>query len=162
MDWQLINNTIRLLLATGLYLHPFEEWDCLLPAGQTWIALRTIIQELFQQQLNLTTPMAGHLGYAPALPFQQNAFGALAGNDNSDNKSVATSVAMQVATLMHQSQLTSSTVANSSQHHNQQMVHIAAQQDLMHQNMHLIIAQLNAVSFNVSKKRSWHQPVWLT
>jgi hypothetical protein len=28
---QLINNAIRLLLTTGLYLWPFEEWDRLLP-----------------------------------------------------------------------------------------------------------------------------------
>jgi hypothetical protein len=45
---QLINNAIRLLLTTGLYLYPFEEWDCLLPAGQIWIMLHTMIQESFQ------------------------------------------------------------------------------------------------------------------
>jgi hypothetical protein len=85
MDCQLINNAIHLLLMTGLYLHSFEEWDHLLPAGQTWIVLHMMIQESFQQCLNVTAPMAGHHGYAPALPFQQNAFGALAGDDDSDN-----------------------------------------------------------------------------
>ncbi len=36
-----------------------------------------------------------------------------------------------------------------SQCHNNQMAHIAAQQDLMHQNMHQIIAALNAIMFNI-------------
>jgi hypothetical protein len=31
-DWQLINNVIRLLLTTGLYVRPFEKWDCMAPA----------------------------------------------------------------------------------------------------------------------------------
>jgi hypothetical protein len=31
-DRQLINNAICLLLTTGLYQRPFEEWDRLLPA----------------------------------------------------------------------------------------------------------------------------------
>jgi hypothetical protein len=26
-DWQLITNTIRLLLTTGLYIQPFNKWD---------------------------------------------------------------------------------------------------------------------------------------
>jgi hypothetical protein len=46
-DWQLINNTIRLLLTTGLYLQPFEDWDRLLPWAQTWLVLRIMIQESF-------------------------------------------------------------------------------------------------------------------
>jgi hypothetical protein len=69
MDCQLINNTIRLLLTTGLYLRPFEDWDCLLPQAQTWLALRAMIQESFQRRLNATTPTAGHHGYSPAMPF---------------------------------------------------------------------------------------------
>jgi hypothetical protein len=40
MDCQLINNMIPLLLTTGLYLWPFEEWDQPLPVAQTWTALR--------------------------------------------------------------------------------------------------------------------------
>jgi hypothetical protein len=152
---QLINNAIHLLLMTGLYLRPFKEWDHLLSTGQTWIVLHTMIQELFQRRLNTTAPTAGQHSYALALPFQQDTFGALAGSDNSNNESVAASVAMQVAALTHQSQLTSSTVANSSsssQRHNHQMMHIATQQDLMHQNMHQIIAQLNTVLCNVNNK----------
>ncbi len=77
-DCKLIKNAIRLLLTTGLYLQPFEEWDCLLPMAQTWITLRTMIQELFQQRLNAMAPTAGHQGYAMVLPWQQNAFGVLA------------------------------------------------------------------------------------
>jgi hypothetical protein len=34
-DRQLINNAIRLLLTTSLYIRAFEEWDCLLPGAQT-------------------------------------------------------------------------------------------------------------------------------
>jgi hypothetical protein len=148
-DHQLINNTICLLLTTGLYLHPFKDWDPLLSQAQTWLALRAMIQESFQRRLNETAPTAGHRGYAPAMPFQQNAFSALAEND-SDNKSLAASVATQVVALTHQSQITSSAVANTSQHHDQQMAHIALQQDLMHQNMHQIIDALNAVAFNAN------------
>ncbi len=39
LDCQLINNAIRLLLMTGIYQHPFEEWDRLTVPNQTWIAL---------------------------------------------------------------------------------------------------------------------------
>ncbi len=110
-----------------------------------------MIQESFQRCLNTTAPTAGHHDYAPTIPFQQNAFGALAEND-SNNQSVAASIAMQVAALTHQSRIPSSTVAYTSQHHDQQMAHIASQQDLMHQNMHQIIATLNAIAFNTSEE----------
>jgi hypothetical protein len=73
-------------------------------------------------------------------------------DNDSDNESIAASVATQVTALTHQSQLTSSTITNTSQHHDQQMAHITSQQDLMHQNMHQITAALNAVMFNVSNK----------
>ena len=78
---QLITNTIRLLLTTGLYIHAFEDWDQILEPNKTWIELRWMIQDAFQRWLNATAPIAGHQGYAPALPFQQDAFGALAGKD---------------------------------------------------------------------------------
>jgi hypothetical protein len=38
-ECQLINNAICLLLAAGLYLRPFKEWDRMLPNAQTWITL---------------------------------------------------------------------------------------------------------------------------
>jgi hypothetical protein len=110
-----------------------------------------MIQESYQHCLNATAPTAGHHGYVPAMPFQQNAFRTLEDND-SDDESIAASVAMQVVALTHQSQLKSSTVTNMSQCHDQQMAHIASQQDLMHQNMHQIIAALNAVMFNMSNE----------
>jgi hypothetical protein len=128
MERQLINNDIHLLLTMGLYLRPFDEWDHLLPTVQTWIALRIMIQELFRRRFNTTAPTEGYHGYTPDLPFQQNAFGALARNNDSNKESIAASVATQVAALTHQSQLTSSTMANSSQRQGHQMVHIAAQQ----------------------------------
>ena len=56
---QIVNNTIRLLLMTGMYVRAFEVWDCLTPVNQTWIELRCTIQEAFQRQLNATAPMAG-------------------------------------------------------------------------------------------------------
>jgi hypothetical protein len=65
-------NTIRLLLTTGLYIRAFEDWDKLVNAAKTWIELRRLIQEAFQRRLNTTASTAGHQGYAPALPFQQN------------------------------------------------------------------------------------------
>jgi hypothetical protein len=107
-DCQLITNVIHLLLTTGLYTHPFKEWDCLTPIDQTWITIHTMIQEAFQWCLNATAPIAGHHGYAPMLPFQ-NACGALEDKDFNDN-SVAM-VATQVAAFTYQSQFTASTAA---------------------------------------------------
>jgi hypothetical protein len=102
-DWQLINNAIRLLLTTGLYVRPFKEWDCLVPAAQTWVLLCTLIQESFQCCLNATAPTAGHHRYAPSLPFQQNAFSALAADDKDNKESIVEGMADQVAALTYQS-----------------------------------------------------------
>jgi hypothetical protein len=113
-DCQLINNAIHLLLATGLYQQPFEEWDRLLPASQTGIVLQVLIQEALQHRLNATAPIAGYHGYAPAHPYQQNAFGIL-GKDNDDNE--AKTVATQWVALMYQSQFMQSTAANTMAQH---------------------------------------------
>jgi hypothetical protein len=48
MDKQLITNTIRLLLTTGLYVRAFKDCDQLLEAQKTWIELRWMIQDAFQ------------------------------------------------------------------------------------------------------------------
>jgi hypothetical protein len=133
---------------TRLYTWPFEDWDRLTLAAQTWIALQTMIQEAFQQRLKATAPTAGHQGYAPAMPHQQNAFGIL-GQNKSDNNWVET-VATQAAALTYQSQMTVSSTANASQRAEQQFAHLIPQQNMMHQNMHQIIAQVNALSFNQS------------
>ncbi len=121
------------------------------PHAQTWIALCTLIQELIQSQLNPTAPTAGHHGYVPTLPHQQNAFGALASKAYTDNDSVET-VTTQVAVLTYQSQLMASTAANNSQCQELQLAHLASQQNMMHENMHQLIAGLNAVTFNMSDK----------
>jgi hypothetical protein len=42
--------------------------------------------------------------------------------------------------------------ANSSQPQELQLAHLASQQNLMHENMHQLIAGLNAVAFNISNK----------
>jgi hypothetical protein len=89
---KLINNAINLFLTTGLYQRPFKEWDRLTNVQQTWIALRTLIQEVFQHCVNTTAPTAGHHRYALAQPFQQNAFGALT-KDNNNNELITTTVA---------------------------------------------------------------------
>jgi hypothetical protein len=108
-DKQLITNTIGLLLTTGLYVRAFKNWDQLLEPKKTWIELRRMIQDAFQCWLNMTAPTAGHQGYAPALPFPQNTFGALAGKDSDDN--LVDTVTMQMAALTYQSQLTATTAA---------------------------------------------------
>jgi hypothetical protein len=64
-DCQLIMNAIRQLLTTGLYSRPFKEWYHLLPTGQTWIALQTIIQEAIQPCLNAMAPIASITGMPP-------------------------------------------------------------------------------------------------
>ncbi len=148
-DKQLITNTIRLLLTTGLYIRAFEDWDQLAEPAKTWIELRRMIQEAFQRRLNATAPTAGHQGYAPALPFQQNAFGALTANDSDEEDSTET-VATQMAALTYQSQLTATTAANSSQQMGQYMQTLAHQQDLLHQNQHQMMEQMAALSFNQS------------
>jgi hypothetical protein len=112
-DWQLINNAIRLLLTTSLYIRAFEEWDCLLPGAQTWIELRRLIQEAFQHCLNATAPTAGGHGYAPA--YHQNAFGILGTNNSDNEESLANTVATQVAALTYQGQLTQTMAATTGQ-----------------------------------------------
>jgi hypothetical protein len=114
----------------------------------TWIELRQMIQDAFQRRLNTTAPTAGHQGYTPALPFQQNAFGTLA-NDDSDEDSAAI-VATQMAALTYRSQIMANTAANSSQQMNQYVQTLAHQQEQLHQNQHQIIKQLAALSFNQS------------
>ena len=55
-----------------------------------------------------------------------------------------------MAAVTLQSQLTASTVANSSQRHNQVIQALAQQQHLLHANQHQILEQLAALSFNAS------------
>ncbi len=52
--------------------------------------------------------------------------------------------------MTYQSQVTASTTANASQHAEQQFAHLASQQNMMHENMHQIIAQMNALIFSQS------------
>ena len=144
-DRQIVMNTIRLLLTTGLYIRMFEEWDRMALTSQTWIELRRMIQESFQRRLNATAPTAGGHGYAPAF---NNAFGAL--EEASDGDSVATAVASQVAALTYQSQLTASTAANQSQRQDQQFAQLAAVQDATNQTLNQIIDSLSAVALNVN------------
>ncbi len=151
-DRQLITNAIHLLLTTGLYTRPFKEWDCITLPAQMWIALRTLIQEAFRWRLNATAPTAGAHGYVLAQLFGQNAFGALATTDNSDTESVDGSVATQMAALTYQSHLTANTAANTSVRQEQQLAHLAAQQEMMHQNMDQLIAGMNVVIFNQSNE----------
>ncbi len=92
-----------------------------------WIALCALIQLSFQQHLNAMAPTMGYQGYAPTLPHQQCGFGAV--QYDSYNDSVET-ITMQVAALMHQSQLTTSMVANTSLLQEHQIAQLAATQDL--------------------------------
>jgi hypothetical protein len=147
-DNQLITNTIRLLLTTGLYVREFKDWDQLLETNKTWIELCQMIQDAFQRWLDATAPTAGHQGYAPALPFQQNAFGAQAGEDLDDD--LAYTLAMQMADLTYQSQLTATTAASSSQQMDQYVQTLAHQQEQLQKNQHQIMEQMAALSFNQS------------
>ena len=113
-----------------------------------WIELRRMIQEAFQRRLNATAPTAGHQGYALVLPFQQNAFGALAANDLNDDS--AETVATQMAALTYQSQLTATTATNLSQQMGQYLQTLAHQQDQLHQNQHQMMEQMAALLFNQS------------
>jgi hypothetical protein len=144
---QVITNTIRLLLTTGLYIRAFEDWDQRAETAKMWIKLHRLIQEAFQRRLNATVHTTGHQGYAPALPFQHNAFGSLACNDSDEDDSTET-VAPQMAALTYQSQLTATMAANLSQQMGQYMQTLAHQQDLLHQNQHQMMEQMAALSFN--------------
>jgi hypothetical protein len=148
MDKQLITNKIRLLLTTGLYIRAFEDWDQLADAAKTWIKLCQMIQDAFQHCLNATAPTTGQQRYAPALPLQQNACGALANKDSDDD--LAKTIKTQMAALTYQSQLTVTTAANLSQQMNQYIRTILQQQELLHQNQHQIIKQIAALLFNQS------------
>jgi hypothetical protein len=84
---------------TRLFTRPFEDWDWLTLAAQSWIALQTMIQETFQQRLKATAPAAGHQEYAPAMPHQQNVFEILGQNKFDDN--LVETVTTQVAALTY-------------------------------------------------------------
>ncbi len=143
---QLIMNAIHLLLSTGLYTRAFEDWDQLSEAAKTWIKLRQIIQDAFQQQLNASAPISGHQGYAPALPFQHNAFNALAADDS--DKDTADTMATQMAALTYQSQLTAATAANASERMDQYVHTLAQQQEQLQQTQHQLMVQLAAFMLN--------------
>jgi hypothetical protein len=147
-DKQLITNTIRLLLTTGLYTHAFEDWDQLADAAKTLIELLRMIQDAFQCCLNVTAPTAGHQRYAPALPFQQNVFSALANEDLDDD--LAKTVMTQMAALTYQSQLMATMATNLSQRMDHYDQTIAQQQELLHQQQHQIMEQIAALSLNQS------------
>jgi hypothetical protein len=116
---------------------------------QTWIVLHTLIQEAFQRRLNAAAPTADHHRYTYTMPHQQNAFGALAEAD-SDNNTKDT-VATQVTDLTYQSQVTAPTAANSSQRQEQhQYMQLALQRNMMHENLHKINVQDDALSCNAS------------
>ena len=51
-----ITDTICLLLTTGLYIRAFEDWDQLAETAKTWIKLRRLIQEAFQQAIKAMPP----------------------------------------------------------------------------------------------------------
>ena len=105
---QLINNAIRLLLATGLYTRDFDdEWDRQDEADKTWPNLKSFIQAAYTRRLNATAATSGGQGYAT-----HNAFNALA--SASDDDSVDT-VGTQIAALTAHSQLTANTAATTSQ-----------------------------------------------
>jgi hypothetical protein len=85
------------------------------------------------------------------MPHQQNAFKIL-GQNKLDNNLVET-VATQVVALTYQSQMTAWFMASTSQCAEQQFAHLVSQQNMMHENMHQIIAKVNALSFNQSNAR---------
>jgi hypothetical protein len=109
-----------------------------------------LIQEAFQCRRNTTAPTAGNHGYAPALLFQINAFGALAAYEDDDKESIVEGMVDQVAALMYQSQLKASTAATTNYCIAQQLASIEASQQATHNTIHQIIAQLNVVTFNAS------------
>jgi hypothetical protein len=61
-------------------------------------------------------------------------------------------VAMQVTALTHQNQLTTNTAANTSQRNQQQFAQLNTHQNMMHENLHQIIAQVSALTFNASNQ----------
>jgi hypothetical protein len=98
----------------------------------------------------VTAPTAGHHDYAPAQPYQQNAFGTHSETKSDDEESIAKTVATQVAALTYQSQCTQSTAANTSQRYDMQLAQLAANQEAHHATLHQLIDSLNAVAFNIS------------
>jgi hypothetical protein len=52
--------------------------------------------------------------------------------------------------------MTTSTAANAGQHAEQQFAHLASHQNMMHEIMHHIIAQMNVLSFNQSNIEPGH------
>ncbi len=134
---------------TRRYTRAFENWDQLNEATKTWIELHQIIQDAFQRRLNASALTSGHLGYAPALPFQHNAFNALAA-DNSE-EDTADTTATQMAALTYQSQITAATAANSSERMDQYVHTLAQQQEQLQQTQHQLMVQLATLTLNHGK-----------
>jgi hypothetical protein len=94
-------------------------------------------------------PTFGHQGYALALPFQHNAFNALAADDS--DKDTADTTAKQMAALTYQSQLTAATAANASERMDQYVHTLAQQQEHLHQTQHQLMVQLAGLTLNHGK-----------
>jgi hypothetical protein len=84
-------------------------------------------------------------------PFCQKTFAALE-TDDAKEESVDGSVATKVAALTYQGLLMANLAANTSVRQEQQLAHLAAQQQMMHKNMHELIIGLNVVTFNQSNE----------
>ncbi len=81
--------------------------------------------------------MVGGHGYTPV--YHQNALGILGTNDSDNKASLANTVAIQVAALTYQSQLTQTTAATTGQCQEMQLAQLAMAQEAQHATMHQLI-----------------------
>ncbi len=88
---QLLNNTIRLLLGSGLYQQDFKEWDRKNATDKVWTNLKPFIQEVYQRRLNATGNTSGQHGYV------QNAFAVLKESDDDEDAGVVTVITQMAA-----------------------------------------------------------------
>jgi hypothetical protein len=104
---QLLNNAVRLLLQCGLCASDFEDWDQKPSGDRIWINLKTFVQECYTRRLNASSITSGAHGNV------QNAFNVLQEESKEEDDDMQT-VITQMAALTTQSQLTATTMAETS------------------------------------------------
>jgi hypothetical protein len=136
---QLLNNAVRLLLQTGLYIHNFEDWDRKIAADKIWTNLKTFIQEAYTRRLNATSITTGTQGYV------QNAHAALAEESEEEEDNVHTVITLMAA-LTTQSQLSASTAAETNASVTAAINQLAANQQAMQKQFAAFTARRNTIS----------------
>jgi hypothetical protein len=102
---QMMMNVINLLTRSGMFVQDLKDWDRTPSADQTWINLRSFIQEFYQQCITSRTMMSAQGGYTGG----GNCFAGLtAKEDNVSDDNTAETIAGMIN--LHMANLSLQTV----------------------------------------------------